>query len=90
LEQATGRLRQLGAQFDHLMDIAEGIAAALVMVKVASLWLNVVIPHLLVCLAAADLTLVAATVVLGADYADSGRPIGLVHGVQWTILDAVR
>ncbi|MFD0273123.1 hypothetical protein ACFVHB_04305 [Kitasatospora sp. NPDC127111] len=90
LDLAAGRVRELGSQFGRLMGVAQAVVGALAAVGVVSAIFHLVLPQVAIAIGAIALAVVAASVVLGSDYADSGTGRGLVRGVHGTVLDAVR
>jgi len=89
LDTATDRLKVLDRQFARLMGTAQGIVVSLGLILTLAPWLPPLVPHLALGIAAGYVAVTAASVVLGADYADSGTGLGLVLGVEGTVRKAM-
>jgi len=81
VDQGSTDLDQLAARFKGQMKLTKGIAAGVAIVGGALLWIPGVHAQVALGIAFASVLLIAVVVLLGMDYADSGRILQRVRGV---------
>jgi phage shock protein A len=81
LDQSSTDLQQLAARFKQQMSIAGGVATAVAFTGTVLLLTPFAGVHLALLAASANVLIMAVVVLLGMDYADSGRILQRVRGV---------
>ena len=81
VDQGSADLQELAARYKGQMKLAKGIASGVAVVAPFVIWLSGANPGVVLGVAFACVIIVAVVVLLGMDYADSGRILQRVRGV---------
>ncbi|PYS90220.1 MAG: hypothetical protein DMF64_15665 [Acidobacteria bacterium] len=81
VDQGSTDLQELAARYKGQMKLAKGIAGGLAIVAPAVVWLSGANPGVVLAVAFASVLMIAVVLLLGMDYADSGRILQRVRGV---------
>lgn len=82
LDEGTNDLDQLAITFEETMKMTQGIAAAVTLAGTVLSLTPLAGPELVLLAASAYVLILAAVVLIGMDYADSGRVLQSVRGVR--------
>ncbi len=88
LDQGTAVLAGLSERFERVMTMTERVLVAIASAGRLLSLVPAVAPVIPIFLPSASLAAVAAVVMIGCDYVDSGSVLGLVDGVRHVVADA--